>query len=68
MAKADEFRASAVLFESWARSSATKLERKDFLAIARTLRQAAAELDLRAATVRQLRSPDQRKRPQNRRT
>jgi hypothetical protein len=48
MANADEFRAMALSFESWARSSATEAERKDFLEMAKTMRQAAAELDASA--------------------
>jgi hypothetical protein len=43
MAKADEFRAAALSFENWARSTASEAERKDFLDMAKTLRQAAAE-------------------------
>ena len=54
MASADEFRAMAVSFEEWARTAASRLERKDFLEMAKTMRQAAAELDASAASVRQL--------------
>jgi hypothetical protein len=55
MASADEFRAMAVSFEAWAQTAATKAERRDFLEMAKTMRQAAADLDASAATVRQQR-------------
>ena len=58
MASADEFRAMAVSFETWARAATTKTERRDFLEMANTVRHAAGELDASAATVRQL---DQRR-------
>jgi hypothetical protein len=54
MASADEFRAMAVSFDVWARTAATKAERRDFLEMAKTLRQAAAELDASAGTLREL--------------
>ena len=59
MASAEEFRAIAGTFEKWARTALTKAERRDFLEMAKTMRQAAAELDASAATVLQL---DQRRR------
>ena len=54
MSRADEFRAMAVKFESWARSSKSRFEQNDFLLMAKTMRQAAAELDASALTVRQV--------------
>jgi hypothetical protein len=54
MARADEYRAMAVLFEKWAQTAASKEERRDFLEMAKTMRRAAAELDASTATVRQL--------------
>jgi hypothetical protein len=59
MASTEEFRAMAVTFEKWAQTAPTKAERRDFLEMAKTMRQAAAELDASAATVLQL---DQRRR------
>jgi hypothetical protein len=53
MAKADEFRAMAVSFEEWARITKSGFERRDYLEMAKTMRQAAAELDASAATFRQ---------------
>jgi hypothetical protein len=44
----------AVLFDKWAQTAASKEERRDFLEMATTMRQAAAKLDASAATVRQL--------------
>jgi hypothetical protein len=52
MANADEFRAMAVSFEEWARITKSAFERRDYLEMAKTMRQAAAELDASAATVR----------------
>jgi hypothetical protein len=54
MASAEEFRTIAVSFETWARTASTRAERRDFLEMAKTMRQAAGELDASAATVRQL--------------
>jgi hypothetical protein len=54
LASADEYRALASSFEAWAETAATAAERQDFLKIAMTMRNAAAELDASAATVRQL--------------
>jgi hypothetical protein len=49
MTKADEFREMAVSFEEYARSAETEPERRDFLDMARTMRQATAKLEARAA-------------------
>ena len=48
----------AVSFEKWAEIAPTKAERRDFLEMAKTMRQAAADLEASADTVREL---DQRK-------
>ena len=57
MASADELRAMAVSFEEWARTTKSSFERRDYLEMARTVRQAAAELDASAATVRKIPHP-----------
>jgi hypothetical protein len=49
---ADDFRAMMVSFETWAQIAPTALERRDFLEMARTMRDAVAELDASAATVK----------------
>jgi hypothetical protein len=49
---ADDFRALMVSFETWVRTAPTALERRDFLEMARTMRDAVAELDASAATVK----------------
>ena len=54
LARADEYRVLACSFEAWAETAATAAERQDFLKMAMTMRNAAAELDASAATVRQL--------------
>jgi len=54
MASADELRAMAVSFETWARTAKTNAERRDFLEMANRLRQAAGELDASAGTLREL--------------
>jgi hypothetical protein len=59
MATVDDYRESAEECEALARSASTVEEKIDLLDTARALRQAAAELEASAATVRQL---DQRKR------
>jgi hypothetical protein len=51
MTKADEFRRMAVSFEEYARSAETEAERRDFLDMARTMRQAADKLEASAAAV-----------------
>ena len=48
----------AVAFEEWAEIAPTKAERRDVLEMAKTIRQAAADLEASADTVREL---DQRK-------
>jgi hypothetical protein len=53
MPNADELRAMAVSFEAWARVTTSAFERRDYLEMAKTVRQAAAELDASARTVRQ---------------
>jgi hypothetical protein len=52
MTSADEFRAMAVSFETWARTTKSTFERRDYLEMAKSVRQAAAELDASARTVR----------------
>jgi hypothetical protein len=63
MASASEFRDMATSFEWWARTATTKAERRDFLEMAETVRQAAAELDASADTVRRFDQPKKQAKP-----